>query len=189
MSQKNSLEQNARALVAPFWLQDSQNVDPQKSIKTWKDREGYIYQVGYKTPVGLDGLFLLTLLHKSQEEDWADKIELSHDELLQMCGISSDGEEQYERLKDSLKRWLMMRLKFQGTFVDGKEYKILSFGVIDSWGIGAGTKQLYVRFSREWLLRMKKSNYLDMIDVEQVRMKLASLLEDKLLSEVYDSEA
>lgn len=165
MSKQNLLKQDINFLEHPLWFQDRTMADRQESGFTWRDREGFIYQAGYKPPVYVDGIILLCLLLQSQKEGWKEKLVLSRYELLKACGMES-GNKEYKRLEESLRRWKMVGIEFQGTFYDGKEYQTMHFGIIDSWWIEKKSKKLHVCFSSQWLMRIKESNYFKMIDFQ-----------------------
>ena len=162
------LKQDINFLEYPLWMQDSQAAEQNEEGVLWKDREGFIYRAGYKPPVKVDYIFLLYLLLKSQKNGWNEQVTLSRFELLKECQVGTSTY-WYQRLEDSLKRWKMMAVEFQGIFFDSKKYLSMNFGVVDSWNLEEETKELKVRFSTEWLLRIKNSNFFKMIDFEQVK--------------------
>ncbi len=165
------IKQDINMLEYPIWMQDEKlpsKISEDKGF-IWRDREGYIYRCGYKVPTKLDVIYLMYLLYRSQQEGWQEEIELSRYEILKSCGYSSCRPADYERLEDSLERWKMVGIKFQGTFYDGKKYIALSFGVIDTWKIDEKTKRLRIRFNREWLSRIKNSSYFKYLNFDQIR--------------------
>jgi hypothetical protein len=164
---KDLVKQDISFLEYPLWFQDEKMAEQINEGYLWQDREGYIYRAGYKPPVKVDRLFLLYLTLKSQSAGWPEIIELSKYEILNACGISPNTH-WYQRLEDSLERWKMVGVKFQGTFYDGKNYSSLNFGIIDSWNINKKTKKIQVRFSPEWLLQQKQSLFYKMIDFNEV---------------------
>jgi len=165
------IKQDINMLEYPLWMQDEklpQKIPEDKGF-VWQDREGYVYRCGYKVPTKLDIIYLMYLLYRSQQQGWQEEIELSRYEVLKSCGYVSCRPADYERLIDSLERWKMVGIKFQGTFYDGKKYIALSFGVIDTWKIDEQTKRLKVRFNREWLTRIKNSSYFKYLNFDQIR--------------------
>jgi len=164
-------KQDINMLEYPLWMQDEKlpSKIPEDKGFIWQDREGYVYRCGYKVPTKLDFIYLMYLLYRSQQEGWKEEIELSRYEILKSCGYISCRPADYERLEDSLERWKMVGIKFQGTFYDGKKYIALSFGVIDTWKIDERTKRLRIRFNREWLTRIKKSSYFKYLNFDQIR--------------------
>jgi len=165
------VKQDINMLEYPLWMQDEKLPSKLSEDKgfIWKDREGFIYRCGYKVPTKLDIIYLMYLLYRSQQQDWQEEIELSRYEILKGCGYVSCRPADYDRLMDSLERWKMVGIKFQGTFYDGKKYIALSFGVIDTWKIDEETKKLKVRFNREWLTRIKNSSYFKYLNFDQLR--------------------
>jgi hypothetical protein len=162
------VKQDINFMEYPLWIQNNELANKAENGYIWKDIEGYIYRAGYKPPVKTDFIFLLYLLLKSQREGWTEKITLTKYEMLNACNIR-ENKWWYDRLEDSLKRWEFVRLEFNGTFYDGKSYKTLHFGVIDSWGVEEETQKLKVRLSLEWILRIKESNFFKYINFEQIK--------------------
>jgi len=162
------IKQDINFMEYSIWMQDAELANKVKDGYVWEDREGYIYRAGYKPPVKTDFVFLLCMLYKSQQEGWKDEIFFTKYEILNACGIS-ENKWWYERLEDSLERWKCTSIKFEGKFYDGKEYKIMNFGIIDDWDIEEETKKIRVRFAPKWLLQIKNSNYFKYINFKQVK--------------------
>jgi hypothetical protein len=154
-------------LEYPLWIQDDDLANKTEGY-TWKDREGYAYRAGYKPPAKTDLIFLLSLLLQSQKEGWREEVITTKYRILQLCGISRN-EIWYKRLEDSLKRWNCVKIEFEGTFYDGKEYKIMNFGIIDDWCIEKESRRLIVKFNRFWLQKIKESSFFQYINFEQIK--------------------
>jgi hypothetical protein len=169
------IKQDINFLEYPIWIQDKYNADKKEAGYIWKDREGYLYRAGYKPPVKTDFIFLLYFLMKSQIGGWVDRVELTKYEIVKACGMNPS-KEKYDRIEDSLKRWEMVKLQFEGTFYDGVDYQTLHFGIIDSWGIEKETKKLKIRFSPEWLLKIKESNFFKLLNFEQIKTLRSALV-------------
>jgi len=183
MAKNDLIKQEINFLENPLWFQDSHEAELTESGFIWQDKEGFVYRAGYKPPVKVDMVFLLYLLLQSQENDWNETIQISRYELLRSCGVGTSTY-WYNRLEDSLKRWKMVGIEFEGTFYDGKEYKFMNFGIIDSWEIQKGSKKLEVTFSSKWLGKIKISKYFKMLDfqsVKELRSPLATRLHEILL--------
>lgn len=161
---KHIVKQDINFLEYPLWMQNERL--PEGFV--WKDRNGFIYRAGYKPPTKTDIIFLLFLLMRSQQEGWREEMTLSQREILRGCGINP-GKSWSERLKDSLERWTNTTVKFAGTFYDGKEYLTMNFNIIEAWKIEKRTKKLTIRFSPEWLTRIKESNFFKLINFEQLK--------------------
>ena len=158
-------------LEYPLWMQDEKIVSRINDEMgfVWKDYDGYVYRCGYKPPTKLDAVFLFYLLYRSQKTGWQEEIELSRYEILKDCGFKSIRPADYRRLEDSLERWKMVGVKYNGTFYDGHQYITLSFGIIDTWKIDKNTRKLYVRFNKEWLMRIKNSTYFRYLNFDKIR--------------------
>jgi hypothetical protein len=161
-----------------LWFQDERGSSITKNDFVWKDREGFTYRAGYKPPVKIDQLFLYYLLLKSQNDNWNDTVELSRYEIVKACQTTT-GKRGYERLEESLKRWLNVTVEFQGSFYDGKTYKTLNFGIVDSWAVNEDTKKLKVWLSSHWLTRIQHSTFYKFLDFGEI-IKLRSPLVTRL---------
>lgn len=172
---KDLIKQDINLLEYPIWFQDAQLAHTLKDGYLWKDKEGFIYRAGYKPPVKTDLLFLLYFLMLAQRNKYNPIIETTRFSVLKGCDIT-DCKDNYERLKDSLERWKMVGIKFEGTFYNGKAKKIMNFGIIDHWEINKETKILQVRFSPEYLLLVQNSSffrYINFTEIKTLRTPLA----------------
>lgn len=180
---KELVKQDIGFLEYPLWFQDDRMAEKSTEGYIWQDREGYVYRAGYKPPVRIDRLLLLYLTLKSQKEGWKEDIELSRFEILSACQLGTSVY-WYQRLEDSLERWKMIGIKFQGTFYDGKTYQTMNFGIIDDWEIEKESKKLKVRFSPRWLQQQQHSNffkYIDFVEFAALRSSLATRLYEILI--------
>lgn len=98
--------------------------------------------------------------------------------MLKSCGLGT-GAPWYDRLEESLERWKEVSLKFNGIFYNGREYKTLHCGIVDSWGIDDKSKLLWVRFSPEYLSMAKETAYYRYLNFDQVK-RLRSPLATRL---------
>ena len=83
---KNLIKQSVNLLEYPLWFQDECLAENSRGV-TWSDREGYVFQAGYKVPVKTDGIFLLYLLLQSQRNNYASEITLTRYQILKDCGL------------------------------------------------------------------------------------------------------
>lgn len=174
---KDLVKQNINLLEYPLWFQDERLAETKRG-QIWQDREGYIFQAGYKMPVKTDSIFLLYLLLQSQRLDYAQELTLTRYQVLKDCGLVLS-QIWYDRLEDSLERWKMVGIKFEGSFYDGKSYAAMNFGIIDSWKIDEQTKSLKIRFSKEFLTMMVGKGFFKFInftEFKQLHSPLATRL-------------
>lgn len=163
------VKQDINFMEYALYVQDDSIVSKSEDGYTWKDRNGYVYQAGYKPPTKIDFIFLLYLLMRSQQNDWNNKMSLTKYEILKECGVANPGKHEYKRLVDGLKRWSMVKLEFQGTFYNGKKYETLVFGIIDTYSIEDDSKNVEVTLSPQWLYKIKESNFFKHINFKQVK--------------------
>lgn len=180
---KNLIKQDINCLENPLWFQDEKLSQTKEDGYVWKTDAGYVFRAGYRPPVKTDGIFLLYLLLQCQKDNWSDEITLSRYQILKACGLD-DVNTWYARLEESLKRWAMVGIEFQGRFYDGKDYSAMFFGIIDDWAIEKETKLLKVRFSKRYLEIMRHTTfykYLNFDQVKTLRSPLATRLYEILI--------
>ena len=175
---KELIKQDINFLEYNMWFQDEVLANKTTNGYIWEDREGYFYKCGYKLPEKVDFIFLLWLLKQSQDEGWKEEIEFTRYNILKGCDIPVS-KPKYDRVVDSFKRWFNVKIQYEGTFYDGKSYQSINFGIIEMWSIEKETKKIKIRFSPEWLLKIKESNFFKMINFEDIK-KLQSPLETRL---------
>ena len=171
---KQLVKQDINCLEYPLWFQDDRFAEHHEDGYTWKNAKGFVFSTSFKPPVKTDIVFLLYLLNQSQKEGWKDEIKLTRYQVIKECGLTRNIQ-WYDRLEESLKRWERVSIEFNGCFYDGKAYKTIHFGVVDSWSIEEGTKLLRIRFSPEYLLVVKNTKYFRYIDFDQIKALRSSL--------------
>lgn len=159
------VKQDINFLDKPLWMVNVRN-DGMGMV--WEDINNYKYRTGYKMPDKVDMLILLYLLHKSQKQDYDNKLKVTRYEVLKACKISPNPE-YYKRLEDSLRRWKNITLEFKGSFYSKGKHLTISFGIIDSYEINEKKKLLKVDFNENWLLRIKESDFCKNINFEYYR--------------------
>jgi len=160
------IKQDINFLEYPLWF-PVPNSDENGMI--WRDRIGYIYRAGYKSPDKTDAIILFYLLLKSQENDYKQKMKLSRYEILKECGFPNDGWYR-ERLEDSLRRWNNVSIEFKGAFYDGQTYKTIGFHVLSNYRIGeTKDKRVTILFDKDFLLKIKESSFFKYINFNQYK--------------------
>jgi hypothetical protein len=156
----------------------------------WEDIHGYLYRSGYNLPDYLDMLILLYLLLKSQRQDYNPKVILSRYEILKGCDLDV-AVRYYSRLEESLRRWKNVNIEFKGTFYDGKKYKTMLFGIIDEAEIREEDKRVEVTFNKNWLVKVKESNFYKYINFEFYKLlkkPVSQRLYELMLPKCYDGK-
>lgn len=163
------VKQDINLLEYPLWFQDECEAKSQGNGFIWEHPNGkFLVKSTSNPPVKTDNIFLLYLLGQSQKQSWKDEFFITRYQVLKDCGLDTNNF-WYARLVDSLDRWEQVHIEFNGAFYQGREYKTLHFGVIDSWGFEEKTKRLRIRFSPEYLSVMKESSYFRFLDFDQVK--------------------
>lgn len=175
---KDLVKHNANFLEYPLWFQDDKLAIRSEEGFSWKDIAGYVYHSGYRIPTKTDGIFLLYFLLQSQKRDYAQEISLTRYQALKDCGLSIS-QVWYDRLEESLNRWLRVDISFQGKFYDGKEYLHKAFHIIEAWEIEKKSKQLKIQFSSNFLKMMQSRGffkYINFHEFKALRSPLATRL-------------
>ena len=172
------IKQSINFLEYPLWFQDDRLAEQLPLGQVWSDREGYVYRSGYKMPVKTDGIFLLYLLLQSQGNNYAETLSLTRYQIIKECG-KTISKVWYDRLEDSLNRWLRVDISFKGSFYDGQEYSHMAFHIINSWKLNETTKKLEVNFSPEFLQMMRGRRFFKYINFTEFK-KLDSSLATRL---------
>ncbi len=170
------VKQDKNFIHYPLWFQE--NYYQKDKFIEWKDIDGYIYQTCYKLPKRTDWLFLLFILHESQESNWDNKVNFTKYQILTKCKMTISGRN-YDRIEDSLECWIHVVLSFMGTFYSNKKYEKLQFNILNDWGINEETKKIEVVINEKFLLKIKESKYYDIIDLEEM-VSMESALDTRL---------
>jgi len=184
---KDLVKHNINFLEYPLWFQNDRLAHASEDGMVWTDINGYVYRAGYKPPVKTDAIFLLYLLLQAQQNQYAGTLILSRYQVLQDCGFGVDAG-WYDRLEESLKRWKMVGILFEGTFYDGKDYKVMNFGIIDGWEICEKDKRLKIWFSPRFIEMMRGNGffkYIKFSEFKQLRSSLATRLYEILSKSFY----
>lgn len=184
---KDLVKHNINFLEYPLWFQNDRLAQTSEDGMVWTDQAGYVYRAGYKPPVKTDAIFLLYLLMMSQRNDYAETLTISRYKILTECGFGVDAG-WYSRLEESLKRWKMVGIMFEGTFYDGKVYKAMNFGIIDSWEIQEKNKRLKIWFAPRFLEMMRGNGFFKFIkfsEFKQLKSSLATRLYEILSKSFY----
>jgi len=186
-NEKAMVKHNINFLEYPLWFQDDRMAEKSESGFTWSDQAGYIYHSGYKIPTKTDGIFLLYFLLQSQMNNYAPELTISRYQVLKACNVGVDAG-WYERLAESLNRWLRVDLSFSGKFFDGKDYQHMAFHILEAWKLDKTSKLLKIRFSVEFLEMMKGRGffqYLNFNEFKKLRAPLATRLYEILSKSFY----
>ncbi len=156
-----TVKQDINFLEKPLWFQQVRNAGV---ASAWTDIDGYEYRTGYTVPDKVDMLILLSLLVKVQQNEYNPDLVVSRYSVLKRCGMTL-GKTGYLRLEDSLKRWENVSISFQGSFYDGKVYKSLHFGIVNTSKVREDGN-IEAEFNKEWLLQIKNSTFFKYLNFE-----------------------
>ncbi len=158
-------KQDINFLEKPIWFLTQKSGE---EGKVWKDIEGYEYRAGYKLPDEIDILFLMYFFLRSQEKNFKQHMIFTRYEVVKACGLTLC-KQNYERLEDSLKRWVSVTIAFKGTFYDGKEYKSILFHILETAKIRKEDGRIELTFNADFLLKIKESKFFKYINFDHYR--------------------
>jgi hypothetical protein len=174
------VKQDINLMENPLWVLSD---NPQKELRITNDRGNFLIKSGDKLPERTDINFLLYLLKVSQKSGYVQKLELTRYEIIKECELTAC-EVNYNRLKESLKRWKYVGIEFKGTFYDNKAYSTKAFGIINEYSIDEVTKKLKIEFNKSFLEMVKNTSYCKYIDFKKyirLRKPVSSRLYEILL--------
>ena len=180
------VRQNINFMENPLWLQNQRAVNHETKIDTDK----YQYICTGTPPGKRDQVFLYYTMHQLELKGWPNNLNLSYSQILKNCGMSC-GEKNRFRIHESMSRWEDVKIRFKGTFYDNRQYKILSFRIINSWYVLEGSNRLHINFAPEWVEALKNTTYYKYIsfaEVKKIRSPLALRLYEILSKSFYKRE-
>ena len=184
----NSVKMDINFLDKPLYFL---NLKSYGKAFVWEDINGYIYRSAYALPDYWDMLILLYLTLRSQREKYKTEVICSRYEILKGCGVTQEGKHHYQRLEESLKRWINVTIEFKGIFYDKKRYISMGFGILDDYKIDYETKKIHVRFNENWLLKVKESNFYKYLNFEfykHLKKPVSRRLYELILPKCYDGK-
>lgn len=175
------VKQDINLMENPLWVLSEY---PEKELKIVKKNGGeYVITSGYKMPERIDMNFLLFFIMNSQKNGYVQKLEFTRHEILHACGIGRS-EDKYERLEDSLKRWINVVISFKGTFYNNNKYINKTFNIINHFVIDEKSKKLKLELNKYFIEEIKYSNfcrYIDFDKYKRLRKPVSSRLYEILL--------
>lgn len=177
---KDLVKQDLNFMEVPMWFQDERLAESRTEGFVWKDNDGFTYRAGYKPPVKTDIIFLVYLLSQSQKQDWSTDLTLSRYQIIKDCNLMKS-KFWYDRLEESLKRWKMIGLEFEGCFYDGKDYLSMNFGIIDSWILDKESSMLHIRLAPLYLTKIRESKFFRYLNFDEIKA-----LHSPLATRVYE---
>jgi len=177
---KDLVKQDLNFMEVPLWFQDDRLAESRTEGFVWRDNDGFTYRAGYRPPVKTDIIFLVYLLSQSQKQGWITDLSLSRYQIIKDCNLIKS-KFWYDRLEESLKRWKMIGLEFEGCFYDGKEYISMNFGIIDSWVLDKASSMLHIRLAPLYLTKIKESKFFRYLNFDEIKA-----LHSPLATRVYE---
>ena len=155
------IKQDINFLEKPLWFPNPRH-DGMGFI--WKDKDGYEYRTGYKSPDKIDILILLYLLFEAQKKSYTQYVETTKRKILKECGLPVTNRNYYARVEDSLMRWKNIAIKFEGCFYDDGKKITVGFGIIDDYEIDKRNRKVQLSFNEKWLAKIEESNFFKLIN-------------------------
>ncbi|MDQ5987084.1 MAG: hypothetical protein CSYNP_02821 [Syntrophus sp. SKADARSKE-3] len=167
-------------LEYPLWFQDDAGAITHQDGYVFRHGEHYVFRAGYRPPTHYDIKLLRQLIKLSQDSGWNAVIEITRYKLVKLSGNKSAGSgKDYERLYDSLKRWLYSGVEFKNVFYDGTRLSNVEHGILQHWELDATSNVLRIIFNHTFIQKYRDSNYYAAINIEKTKY-ISSALEHRL---------
>ena len=155
------IKQDINFLNEPLWLV---NLKQDNKGFSWIDKDHYTFSSKYKAPDKIDILILLYLMLESQKCNNRE-INTTKHQILRNCNLATS-KQYYDRVEESLKRWLGVNILFKGSFYNDGHYISEGFHIVESYKIDTNARNVNVVLNKKWMDRIKESNYYRYIDFD-----------------------
>jgi len=119
-----------------------------------------------RLPDKVDKIILYYLLKEILSIN-SNKLETTRYKILKNS-IGRISKKEYEKLIDSLERWLALKIKFQGIFYDGDDYTTRGFHILDGYKLNEDGK-LVIYFNEQYLEQLRNTNYFKLINFDEYK--------------------
>jgi hypothetical protein len=82
--------------------------------------------------------------------------------------IGRTSKKEYEKLIDSLERWLALKIKFEGVFYEGDKYTTRGFHILDGYKLDEDSR-LEIYFNEQYLEQLRNTNYFKLINFDEYK--------------------
>jgi uncharacterized FlaG/YvyC family protein len=120
-----------------------------------------------RLPDKADKIILYYLLNEILSTN-SNKLETTRYKILKNS-IGRISKKEYEKLIDSLERWLALKIKFQGIFYDGDDYTTRGFHILDGYKLN-GDGKLEIYFNDQYLEQLRNTNYFKLINFDEYKL-------------------
>jgi hypothetical protein len=120
-----------------------------------------------RLPDKVDKVILYYLLKEVLSTN-TNKIETTRYKILKNS-IGRVSKKEYEKLIDSLERWLALKIKFQGIFYSGDGYTTRGFHILDGYKLHEDGK-LEIYFNEQYLEQLRNTNYFKLINFNEYKL-------------------
>ena|SRR3990167_5213503 len=175
------IKQDINFLEYPNWV-----LDKKAKLTSWSIEKGqgkYEMACINGLPNHFDKLVLYFLLYKLNSDFSVNKLEMttSRYEIGKNVfeGVEKLGQNKFDRIMESLRKWKGLTINFEGIFYEGSGYTERYFSVIDDVILDRAKRQLYIRFNQQYISQLNESTFYKFIDFEQYK-KLSRALSARL---------
>lgn len=156
-------------LEYPLWVLNCSN----KSKLTIEVGEEGFYQIlsGKKLPTSSDIMvlyFLLSRAFSSSTMSYSTEVTTSRYQIAKNVHGNRNNVI-YQRIRESLHRWVSVSIHFDNLFYDGIRYKSGALHFIDSFHIEEDTGELKVRFNQEYISHLNASQHYRRVSFEELK--------------------
>jgi len=159
---KNVIKEDMNFLEYPIWVLSDAN--DQKEFVIEKENGSYKISTSHRLPTRTDKIVLYYLLSEAMAS--GNKVIKTTKYKILKETFDTRSKVYYEKLMDSLKRWLHVSIVFNGSFFTGDGYKTRGFHILSYKENADG---LEISIDDQFFEQMKNSEYFKMIDLNEYK--------------------
>jgi hypothetical protein len=159
---KLTIKDDINFLEYPNWV-----LSNKESCYTIEKENGrYILSTSKKLPERIDKIILYYLLHITLPTK-KNKLSTTRYNILKNT-IGRISRKDYNKLIDSLKRWLAVSIEFEGVFYEGDKYTTRGFHILDGYKLDENGR-LEIYFNEQYLEQLRNTNYFKLINFDEYK--------------------
>ena len=132
-----------------------------------KENGRYVLSTSKKLPERIDKITLYYLLHIVLPTK-SNKLSITRYKILKNT-IGRISKKDYDKLIDSLKRWLAVTIEFEGIFYEGDSYTKRGFHILEGYKLDENGR-LEIFFNEQYLEQLRKTNYFKLINFDEYKL-------------------
>jgi hypothetical protein len=159
---KLTIKDDINFLEYPSWVLSSK----ENYYTIEKENGRYVLSTSKRLPERVDKIVLYYLLHIVLPTK-SNKLSTTRYNILKNT-VGRISKKDYDKLIDSLKRWLAVTIEFEGVFYEGDGYTTRGFHILDGYKLNKDGK-LEIQFNEQYLEQLRNTNYFKLINFEEYK--------------------